>query len=268
MEAEARLLTDYDRYAHRYDLAHTGTLDIPFYVELARECAGPVLELGCGTGRVLVPVAEAGAQAWGLDNSRAMLARARERLAQADPAVVQRIRLVEGDMARFDLEETFDRIYIPYRGFLVLLTAEEQIGCLAAVRRHLRPGGRLALSFFNPDLSLFGDPTIFHGTAPRRLPHADHVDPATGDRVLAWLSLAYDPASQVCREVRTFERLDASGRVVERHHYTTALRWIFRWEMVHLLARTGFAVEALYGGFQREPPRARGGELVWIARPS
>lgn len=258
--------TDYDRYADRYDLAHTGTFDVPFYVERAREAAGPVLELGCGTGRVLVPVAEAGCRVWGLDNSREMLSRARQRVAGLPPQVQARIRLVEADMTGFRLEERFDLVAIPYRGFLVLLRAEDQVRCLECVRRHLRPGGRLVFSFFNPDLSLFGDPALYTGTPPRRHPPCDHRDPDTGHRVLAWISLSYDPEQQVCREVRTFERVDGEGRVLERRHYTTALRWIFRWEMVHLLARCGFEVEALYGGFRGEPPRPMGGELVWVAR--
>ena len=121
--------------------------DIPFYVDLARQAAEQgqaVLELGCGTGRVTIPIALAGAQVTGLDSSPAMLDIARER---AEGAGV-RVRWVEGDMADFDLAERFGLVVIPFRSFLHLTREDEQAGCLASIHRHLTAGGRLALNFY------------------------------------------------------------------------------------------------------------------------
>jgi SAM-dependent methyltransferase len=121
--------------------------DIPFYVDLARQAAEQghaVLELGCGTGRVTIPMALAGADVTGLDSSPAMLDIAR---AKAEGAGIS-VQWVEGDIAHFDLGERFGLVVIPFRSFLHLTRDDEQTGCLAAIHRHLTAGGRLALNFY------------------------------------------------------------------------------------------------------------------------
>ena len=121
--------------------------DIPFYVELARDAASrgePVLELGCGTGRVTIPMAQTGAAVTGLDSSPAMLAIAKTK---ADGAGVT-VHWVEGDMADFDLAERFGLVVIPFRSFLHLISDQEQIGCLQSIHRHLITSGMLALNFY------------------------------------------------------------------------------------------------------------------------
>jgi ubiquinone/menaquinone biosynthesis C-methylase UbiE len=123
--------------------------DIPFYVALAQEAAArgeAVLELGCGTGRVTIPMAQAGAKVTGLDGAAAMLDIARAKA----PAAGVDVRWVEGDMAAFELGETYGLVVIPFRSFLHLITAEEQKGCLDAIHRHLHPRGLLALNFYVP----------------------------------------------------------------------------------------------------------------------
>jgi ubiquinone/menaquinone biosynthesis C-methylase UbiE len=138
----ARYERDMGRLKHSID-------DIPFYVRLAKEAAArgeAVLELGCGTGRVTIPMARAGARATGLDSSAAMLEIARAKAAEAGVEV----RWVEGDMAGFELEHQYGLVAIPFRSFLHLITDEEQRGCLASVHRHLVVGGRLALNFYVP----------------------------------------------------------------------------------------------------------------------
>ena len=121
--------------------------DIPFYVGLAQEATSRgerVLELGCGTGRVAVPMAQAGAAVTGLDSSPAMLAIAKTKAERAGMGV----RWVESDMADFDLAERFGLVVIPFRSFLHLISAQEQTGCLQSIHRHLIARGRLALNFY------------------------------------------------------------------------------------------------------------------------
>ena len=161
--------TYYDdrRVAAAYDRVENQGLpgDVTFYVELALASQGigaGVLELGAGTGRVAIPIAEAGLEVVGLDASDAMLERARER-SQA----VNGIQWVRGDMADFAMGRTFGLVIIPFRSFLHLLTAREQASCLRCVYEHLVPGGRLALNFFNPSILPLGESTGERGSVSR-----------------------------------------------------------------------------------------------------
>ena len=144
---DPRVAARYDRVTRSLPVV---TDDIPFYVTLAQEAAlhgQSVLELGCGTGRVTIPMAQTGARVTGLDNAGPMLEVARRKAADAGVDVAW----VEGDMASFSLEQRFGLVAIPFRSFLMLLTTELQKSCLACVGEHLLDGGRLALNFFNPD---------------------------------------------------------------------------------------------------------------------
>jgi ubiquinone/menaquinone biosynthesis C-methylase UbiE len=128
--------------AAAYDGVTQNRDDVPFYVDLAGQAAArdeSVLELACGTGRVTVPVAQAGARTTGLDNSVAMLHVAERK---ADSAGVD-VTWVQGDMASFRLDERFGLVLIPCRSFLMLTTTEQQKSCLACVREHLVDGGSL-----------------------------------------------------------------------------------------------------------------------------
>jgi SAM-dependent methyltransferase len=144
---DPRVAARYDRVTRSLPVV---TDDIPFYVALAEEAASQgrnVLELGCGTGRVTIPMAQIGARITGLDNAGPMLEIARRKAAEAGVDVTW----VEGDMASFSLGQRFGLVTIPFRSFLMLLTTELQASCLASIREHLVDGGRLALNFFNPD---------------------------------------------------------------------------------------------------------------------
>ena len=132
--------------------------DVGFYTALATEHGGPVLELGCGTGRVLLPTARAGVEITGLDLSDGMLSACRSKLAGEAPDVQGRAHLHRGDMRSFGLGRRFGLVTIPFRPFQHLLTVEDQMACLACAHRHLAPGGVLALDVFNPSLPRLVDP--------------------------------------------------------------------------------------------------------------
>ena len=124
-----------------------GSGDIEFYRDLARETGGPVLELGCGTGRVLLPIARDGIPCVGLDSAPAMLDVLR---AKEPPST---LRTVLAPMQEFDLDgERFRLIFSAFRPLQHLYTVEDQLACLACVRRHLAPGGLFAFDVFAPNL--------------------------------------------------------------------------------------------------------------------
>ena len=236
--------------------------DVAFYLDEARRAGSPVLELGCGTGRVLIPLAEAGLTVTGLDRAPAMLALARQRVSQLDAATQRRIELVKGDMRHFSLDRRFKLIMIPCRTFQHLLTVEDQRRTLACIREHLTDDGRLAFDVFDPHLERIAA-RLGQGPTLQRLGEYRH--PHTGRRVIIWQSSCYDLERQTVDERRIFEELDDEGRVLGRQHATLTLRFIYRFEMEHLLELSGYEIEALYGDLKRGP-FCPGREQVWVAR--
>lgn len=258
-------MNEYDESdAALYDYYSTGLAgEVEFYVDQARQAGGPVLELGCGTGRILIPVAEAGGAAVGLDRAAAMLAIAREKVGRCAREVQQRVEIVEGDMREFSLGRRFKLVMIPYRAFLHLLTVEDQRRALACVREHLTEDGRLVFNVFDPSLDIIGGHFGPLGTAVKK--HTEFVYPATNRRVIVWDSRQYDLPTQMIEQYFIFEELDDTGLVVSKRYNRLTLRWAYRYEMEHLLELSGFRVEALYGDFQRGAFR-HGGEQIWVAR--
>ena len=132
--------------------------DVLFYRDAAREFDDPVLELGCGTGRIAMALAQAGNRITGLDLSERMLERAIKKRAALRVEARERIHFVQGDMAQFDLGEKFRLVIIPFRPFQHLLEVRQQMDCLDCVRKHLATGGRLILDVFQTDAERMHDP--------------------------------------------------------------------------------------------------------------
>lgn len=237
--------------------------DVPFYVQMAREAGGPVLELGCGTGRVLIPTARAGVEITGLDSSPAMLALCRDKLAQEPGEVRSRVTLVKGDMRDFDVgTKKFALATTPFRPFQHLVTVEEQLGCLSAVRRHLVDGGKFILDVFNPSLQRLVDDRYRQEVAEDEFTLPDGRRVLRKNRVVST-----DFFNQVLDIENPYYVTDAEGRQ-ERYVHRFLMRYLFRFEGEHLLARAGFEVEAVYADYQKTPygQKQPPGELVFMAR--
>ncbi|NPV57840.1 MAG: class I SAM-dependent methyltransferase [Anaerolineae bacterium] len=236
--------------------------DVAFYVETAKQYGGAVLEVGCGTGRVLVPTAQAGIPIVGMDLSQSMLDVCRDRLAAEPQAVQARARLVEADMRDFSLGETFRLATIPFRPFQHLISVEEQLACLAAIRRHLEPGGTLVFDVFNPMLeSLTRDNLgVEMGEEP------DFTTP-DGLKVVRWYrTLARDFHRQIIHVELIYYATHPDGRE-ERLVHAFPMRYFFRYEVEHLLVRSGFEVVDVYADFDRTPfGSIYPGELIFTAR--
>ena len=250
----------YEYMAEHYDVLAPGLPgDVDFYVRLAREAEPPVLELGCGTGRVAIPIARAGVEIVGLDSSPAMLTKARER-----STGLANVRWVEGDMRAFDLPERFGLVIIPYRAFQHMITVDDQESCLGCIRRHLRDDGRLVFNLFNPDLVVMGrSMSDFRGDW--RIWH-DSADQRTGRRTIAWECRRYRVASQELTTLWKVEEIDTDGRPVSQRYLDLHLRWFYRFEVEHLLALTGFRVEQLFGSFDGSAFGDSSSEMILVAR--
>lgn len=257
-------MDEYAAIAELYDhvTIYRDRPDVGFFVDAARDAGSPVLELGCGSGRVLLPVARAGIEVVGLDSSPSMLAGCRRHLAQEPSAVRARAELVEGDMRSFDLGRTFSLVTIPFRPFQHLVTVEDQLACLGSIRRHLRPGGQLILDLFNPSIEALAQPVGVESP-----PEAEFSMP-DGRRVTRRFRIAArDRANQVNHVELIYEVTHPDGRA-ERRVHAFAMRYLFRFEAEHLLARAGFGVERLYSGYDKSPfGSSYPGELIFVARP-
>jgi ubiquinone/menaquinone biosynthesis C-methylase UbiE len=222
-----------ERFADRYDEWSAGmTEDVPFYVELARETEGPLVELAVGSGRVAIPVAQAtGRPLHGIDTSPAMLALARERAAAAGVE----LELREGDMRELELAEPAGLVYCPFRGLLHLATWADRRRVFERVASALRPGGRFAWNAFAFDHAIAARLDGHHHREP--VPHALRY--AVGDN-------------------RIDITLDGGG--------TLSLWWATKNEWLGLIDVAGLEVEALYGDFDRRPFDDEAREYVWVTR--
>ncbi|MFH1570439.1 MAG: class I SAM-dependent methyltransferase [Gemmatimonadota bacterium] len=247
--------------ARFYDQYFTGLEgDVEFYRDEALSEGGPVLELGCGSGRTLLPIATAGIDIVGLESSADMLARGRRRLAALPRQVRDRVELVEGDMRDFSLGRTFTLITIPYRTFQHLLEPEDQRRALAAMAAHLEPGGRLVYNTFDPARDLAE--RAWSPTGPLEL-DTEFQDPETGRQVRVCFRRAYDLERQHLLQELQYEESEGE-RVVATTRAHLTLRYTYRFEMEHLLAVSGFQPIALYGYFDGRPYPGFG-EQVWVA---
>jgi len=242
------------------DWAEAGT-DVCFLLEQFRNITGPILELGCGTGRAAIPLAEAGFEVHGLDASSAMLSVARSKRERLLAPVATRLFLTEGNMREFKFAIQFGGVYSTFRSFQNLLSSEDQESCLRCIHRHMRPDGILVLNLFDPlyDLILPSERTGV--ISSRVLTH-----PISGNKVqIEVLRRVNDALSQCFEETWRFTELGPDNAKVVRHEEETLrMRWTFRYEMRHLLRLCGFLVLEEYSDFQKSGP-SYGKEQVWIA---
>jgi len=251
-------------YAQTYDAAvpdWPGEID--FYRTLAAEATAngqAVLEIACGTGRVALRLAQAGARVVGIDLSAAML-----NVARAKGAGLPNVRWLQADMKSFDLGETFGLIIIPGHSFQFMLTPQDQLSCLACIDRHLAPGGVLVVHLDHQDVAWLGGLRSGQGGVFNVTSEVTH--PTTGRRVRTLRAWTYEPSTQTATAVTRWEEMGPGGEVTARWQgQPVRLHCVFRFEMEHLLARAGLEVEAVYGDFQRGALTDVSSDMVWVAR--
>jgi ubiquinone/menaquinone biosynthesis C-methylase UbiE len=257
---------EYSSVADLYDyvVPYKERQDVAFFVEVAKEAGGRVLEVGCGTGRVLIPTARAGVEITGLDLSPDMLKICRARLATERNEVRSMVKLVKGDMRAFELPERFRLATLPFRPFQNLTTVEDQLACLGCIHRHLEEAGRIILDIFNPKLESL-------------------VQTNFGEETAAEPEFTLPDGRKVIRKHKITSR-DVANQInyVELVYYVTypdghedrlvqafPMRYLFRFEAEHLLARAGFELEQIYSDYDKSPYGAKyPGELIFVARKS
>ncbi len=248
--------------AELYDLVpiYAERQDVDFYLKTCRGAAGKVLEVGCGTGRILIPVARGGGHIVGLDISQQMLVKCEEKLQPEAREVRDRVELVCASMTNFRLEETFALAIIPFRPLQHLITVDAQLASLRAINAHLRMGGKLVFDVFQVDLDRILDPRYRKETED--MPETELPDGRTLRRTNR--ITAVHRAEQIS-DVEIIFYLTGTDGKTERLVQAFPFRYFFRYEVEHLLARCGFKVMALYGDFDRSPLSDDSPEMIFVA---
>lgn len=249
---------DFDLLAHYYDLEHGAyAADFGFYLGFARCTDLPLLEFGCGTGRLLVPLAEAGFRITGVDVSQEMLDRARARLS-ARPELARRVSLVHADARAFATAERFGLAFWAINSFMHLPTQEDQLRALAAAREALAEGGMLLLDLFLPDPHQLAE-------ADGRLVHDYTWALPEGGQVARTSSSRLDLAQQTIYVTHFYDEFTADGQA-RRTMAAYSMRYLHRFEAQLLLERAGFIVEALYGSYDLDEFDADSQRMLFVAR--
>jgi SAM-dependent methyltransferase len=223
--------------------------EVDFYASMAGEAgASSVLELGCGTGRLLLPLAAAGYAVTGIDIAHPMLRIAEEKAARAGLVAT----LVHGDVRSFKLDARFGLIAFPHNSIGHLHTFADLRACLRRVHEHLRDDGRFVVDMFNPLPRMLAAEPEAHGLIGR-------CTAATGEPIDVTETSRYDDAAQLL--VRTWH-VACAGTLQAQLEFRT--RVLFPQEFETLLRLSGFVVEAKYGGFQKEPFSAGSAQQLMV----
>lgn len=236
--------------------------DIPYYERVARETDGSILELACGTGRLSIPMAEAGAEVLGVDIAESMIARAQDKRAALPEGVRRRVAFRVGDMRTIRVGRKFDAVVLAFNTLMHMVEDDDLLATLATAREHLVDGGLFHFDLHTPYPKL-----------PEREPDARYdpqqmIDPRTGERFIVSENHAYDARLQLNTMSFFYRRADANG---EPHgpeeRADVVLRVIFPRELDYVLRVSGFEVVGDFDDFERSVPfSGRGGRRVVMAR--
>jgi SAM-dependent methyltransferase len=247
-----------------YDLAFgiSGEAEVAWYLDKARASVGPVLDLACGTGRLALLLAREGFEVTGIDQSAGMLNLFREKLGREPEAVRRRVRIETQTMSDFCLGRKFNTV-ICCDAFFHNLTLEAQMGCLRCVARHLAPEGRFVFNLPNPTCEY-----ILKSAASGGLEFEERgrysLEDGSGTLLVEQAQAGHFLEQTITTTLR-LTRYDTQGREVEVGESTWTSRYLFRYEAVHLLHRSGLVVEALVGDYQNGPVTEKG-QLIFEAK--
>src|SRR5262245_17500150 len=233
--------------------------DAEWYRRKAVESGGPVLELGAGTGRITIPIAEDGLSIYALDSDDGMRRVLQHKVARLPEDVQIRIVLVGGDMRSFRLNQKFGLVIAPFRAFLHNLTTEDQKACLQSVYQHLRPGGRFAFNVFHPSLQYMSN----HAGALAGVWRLDgEFKLEDGSRLIRSEAGYYDTVRQRVHSLHRYEQFGADGDLKRTFLHRLELAYLYSADIRRLLEESGFGKIETSGGFDGRPFKNDTDELV------
>jgi SAM-dependent methyltransferase len=240
--------------------SHLARRDIEFFVDYAKKAGGKTLELGCGTGRVLIPTAAAGCEITGLDFSPYMLQKCREKLTNQTKTVQSRVKLIQGSMTKFRTGEKYALVTIPFRPFQHLITVTEQKDCLDCIHQHLLEKGKLVFD-------------VFHTYLPRLIDTRYFMEMEVGESLImpdgrvvkrTERTAAFHHAGQY-NDIELIYYVNYPDGRKERLVHAFPMRYFYRYEIEHLLSLCGFKILEFYGNFDKSDFTDESPEMIFVA---
>lgn len=253
----------YTLSARHYDSAYQAVdlVDMPFYLNLAKEIAGPVLEIGCGTGRVLLPIARAGVEIHGLDSSAAMLEVLKSKLEREPQEVRNRVTLHAGDMRHARLDRKFPLVIMPFRPFQHMHTLDDQIAALRTAAFHLNDEGKFAFDVFYPKFD-----SLLSGFGEERFEMEWPVEGKPGQIIRRFYRKdAIDKIHQSFSGTfifRTFE----GDRLLHEETAPLHMTWYLYPQLRALFLLAGLDIVEEYGSFAKAPLDNSSVEMIFLLR--
>ncbi|HKV04511.1 MAG TPA: class I SAM-dependent methyltransferase [Candidatus Acidoferrales bacterium] len=252
--------------AKHYDAAYAAKQDLvdaPFYVDLAKRSDGPVLEIGCGTGRVLLSIAREGIAIDGVDNSAPMLRVLKARLEREPPEVRRRVKLHKGDMRRFRLRKKYPLVIIPFRPMQHIYTVPDQVAALKTAASHLQKNGKLAFDVFYPKFEL-----IPAGIGREILELEWAADSKQPTHVRRYFRKeAFDKIHQSFSATFVF-RTYRGGKLAQEETEPLKMSYYTYPHLRALFLLAGLEPVEEYGSFERTPMDNASDEMIFILRKS
>ncbi|MGB9244941.1 MAG: class I SAM-dependent methyltransferase [Candidatus Acidiferrales bacterium] len=254
----------YEILASHYDGGYCSKLDladVPFYVDLARKSGGPVLEIACGTGRVLLPIAREGIEIEGVDNSESMLTILRRNLAREPREMRERVTIREGDMRDFRLATKFPLVIIPFRPLQHMYTVQDQVAALTTAAFHMAEGGSLAFDVFFPNFE--GIPA---NIGKEILDLEWTVD--SGRMVRRYFrKKSYDKVQQTFGGEFVFRTYEGDNLILEETGPLKMSYYTYQ-QLRALFVLTGLEVIEEYGSFSKTPLDNEAQQMIFVVQKS
>ena len=247
----------YHNFSEFYDLYVGDFLDdLPMYEKYAVQVGGSVLEIGAGSGRLTIPLAQTGFDVAAMDVSATMLAILDDRLKGLPAVVRNRVQIIQADVCELELGAKFGLVMVPYYVFNYLLTPGAQSQALARIKAHLADSALVIVDAFIP-IKRLASPD------ERQIRRPDVVDPATGNRIRSWNTFRLDTQSSIEYRFQRFEIESPNGELRVKE-FTVERRYTLADDLERLFLSHGFKVSEVFTGYRGEPPQPDSEQLVYV----
>lgn len=246
----------YDSWAHIYDFIwQDNKKDIEFYYNITKDERQPILDLACGTGRVSIPLACAGLKVVGIDISEKMLEEANNKLKEMGK-ITGNIRFEKQDMRSFYLPEKFGACILSFNSFLHLLSLKDQEDCLRCIHNHLKAEGKLIFDIIVPNVKWIAKEKY---KTEKKL-----IDKEGHENIEYWFDNKYDTFNQTVEIIANINYNNKNTDKGYKNKIKFHMRYIYTFEMYHLLTKYNFKVIDLYGDFDKKDFSKESENMIWV----